>query len=189
LCGVVSASLSRGARTAGVHLRDGQGWRDIFVRSDMFEVIIERPRYGSSWATKKGRRGERTARAFDRAPIKMGMGRSGGTKQLNENLAPLVRFLRKSVGRPWNKVRSEMCEVLSMSSTVQKHVMDHVRDFVEQNPRMIDGVPHAPIAFGGAKGTYRPLSQFGRWRSFYVCPKTGLLCWAARPGRRKSRQR
>lgn len=145
------------------------------MRRDMFEVIIERPRYGSSWATKKGRGKERTARAYDRAPTKMGMGRSGGTKSLNENLAPLLRFLRKSVGRPWNKVRSEMSAVLSMSSAVQKHVIDHVKDFVEENPRMINGVAHSPTTFGGAKGEYMPLARNGRRFSFYVCPTTGLL--------------
>jgi hypothetical protein len=140
----------------------------------MFEVIIERPRWGSSWATKKGRGGERTARAFDRAPSKQGMGRAGGTKSLNENLAPLLRFLRRRVGRPWNEIRSEMSAVLSMSSAVQKHVLDHVKQFVEENPRMISGVPHAPTTWGGAKGEYRPLSQHRR-HGFYVCPRTGLL--------------
>jgi hypothetical protein len=157
------------------------------MRKDMFEVIIERPRYGSRFATKKGRRKERTERAFDRAPTRMGMGRSGGTKCLNENLAPLRRFLGSHVGRPWSKVRSEMNAVLSVSSAVQKHVLDHVKDFVEENPRMIDGVAHVPTTFGGAKGKYRPLAG-NRWREqFYVCPRTGLLREAPHvPRKRKS---
>lgn len=156
------------------------------MRWDMFEVIIERPRLGGSWGERKGRRGERTDRAFDRAPAKVGMG-FGKTKHLNENLAPLLRFLRGSVGRPWDKVRSEICAGLSMSSAVQKHVIDHVKDFVEENPRMIDGVPHRPTTFGGAKGVFRPLSSFGRWRGFYVCPKTGLLREVKREPRKKKK--
>lgn len=142
------------------------------MRRDMFEVIIERPRWGHQGIERKGRRGERTARAFERAPTKLGMGRPGRTKQLNENLAPLRRFLRKHVGRPWGRVRSEMSAVLSMSSAVQKHVLDHVKDFVEENPVMIDGVPHAPIPF---QGEYRRLGWWSRKPVFYVCPRTGLL--------------
>lgn len=142
------------------------------MRRDMFEVIIERPRLGHRGMKRKGRRDERTERAFDRAPKRLGMGREGKTKQLNENLAPLRRFLASRVGRPWSRVRSEMSAVLSMASAVQKHVMDHVRQMVEENPVMIDGVPHEPSARGGE---LRPLTQWRRFGQFYVCPRTGLL--------------
>ena len=142
------------------------------MRWDMFEVIIERPRVCSRSPKRKGRRGETTERAFERAPKVLGMGRLGRTKHLNENLAPLRRFLRSRVGKPWDAVRSEMGAVLSMSSAVQKHVLDHVRQYVEENPRMIDGRPHSPAAHGGA---YWPLGSYGRRPAFYVCPKTGML--------------
>lgn len=141
------------------------------MRRDMFEVIIERPRRGGGWLKGK-RRGERTARAFDRAAAKAGMHVLGGSKSLNENLAPLMRFLRRREGKPWDKVRSEICAVISMASAVQKHVLDHVRQLVEENPVMIDGRPHDPAARGG---TYVPLRWHERWPRFYVCPKTGLL--------------
>jgi hypothetical protein len=153
------------------------------VRQDMFEVIIERPRWGHQGMKRKGRRSERTARAFERAPKRLGMGRAGKTKHLNENLAPLRRFLRSNVGRPWQKVRSEMSAVLSMSSAVQKHVMDHVKDFVEEHPVMIDGVPHRPNAWGGQ---YQPLYHWRRWSQFYVCPETGLLRAAERPRKKRA---
>ncbi len=52
------------------------------------------------------------------------------TKWLNENLAPLKRFLGKQVGRPWDKVYSEIAENLKPTSTVQQHVRDHIEDFV-----------------------------------------------------------
>lgn len=159
------------------------------MRKDMFEVIIERPRWGSRWAThktKKGRRRERTERAFEWAPSKAGMRRWGQTKSLNENLAPLIRFLKQRTGRPWSKVRSEMSAVLSMSSAVQKHVLDHVRQFVEENPVMIGGRPHEPIARGGAKGAHLPLGLYSRWHGrFYVCPRTGVLREAPREPRKR----
>jgi hypothetical protein len=154
------------------------------MRWDMFEVIIERPRWGSRVASHKGRHGERTERALDRAPTKLGMRRLGRSKELNENLAPLRRFLRSRVGKPWNEVRSEMGAVLSMSSAVQKHVLDHVRRYVEENPLMIDGQPHHPIAWGGR---HYPLTSYGRWATFYVCPRTGLLREAPSQTRKKGR--
>jgi hypothetical protein len=142
------------------------------MRKDMFEVIIERPRLGGYDRTTYRRRREKTERAFDRAPTKIGMRREMRSKDLNENLAPLRRFLRRRTGKPWNKVHSEMYAVLSMSSAVQKHVIDHVKQYVEENPLMIDGVPHEPTAIDGK---YYPLRWHERWPRFYVCPKTGLL--------------
>jgi hypothetical protein len=148
----------------------------------MFEVIIERPRVKPSRGGRKGRHRESTERAFERAPKVLGMGRAGRTKSLNENLAPLRRFLRSRVGTPWDAVRSEMGAVLALSSAVQKHVLDHARQYVEENPRMIDGRPHRPAA---SRGVYWPL---GQWcREFYVCPETGLLCEAPVAHRRAPR--
>lgn len=146
------------------------------MRSDMFEVIIERPR-GGGGRVKWGRSLERTPRAIERAPSREGMRARGRSKFLNENLAPLKRFLRSRVGRPWDAVRSELREGLSMDSAVQKHVMDHVRQMVEENPVMIDGRPHGPCAY---EGRYRPLRCHPRWPMFYVCPRTGLLREAGR---------
>ena len=158
------------------------------MRRDMFQVIIERPRLGGGWS-KKQRTGERTDRAFERAPAKVAMSRTRGTKELNENLAPLRRFLASRMGRPWNAVHSEICAVLSMGSAVQKHVLDHVKQYVEENPLMIDGQPHDPIA---VCGRHHPLCVFGhRWR-FYVCPRTGLLrrvaCERRKPPRKAEEQ-
>lgn len=154
------------------------------MRSDMFEVIIERPRLGRGWG-KKRRAEERTERAFERAPKALGMGMGRGTKCLNENLAPLRRFLRSRTGKPWAKVRSEMRAVLSMSSAVQKHVMDHARQYVEEHPVFIDGRPHRAQALGGR---YVPLRGHPRWPDFYVCPKTGLLREAPYEPRRRARK-
>ena len=82
------------------------------MRSDMFKVIVERPRWGASHASspKLKRTKDRTLKhighkrhAFENAPY---------TKSLNENLAPLVRFLRSRRGQPWDSVFSEICERL-----------------------------------------------------------------------------
>lgn len=96
---------------------------------------------------------------------------NGSRKWLNENLAPLRRFLRSHVGQPWDAVYSEICARIAQRSTVQKHVLFHLDQYVEKHPVMIDGWPHHPIA--GRRFSYQPLAS---WRdSFYVCPETGIL--------------
>jgi hypothetical protein len=145
------------------------------MRSDMFEVIIERPRYNSGRGRKlKGRRGE--ARRQQEAATWEPVSRGRGTKSLNENLAPLERFLRSRVGQRWDDVRSEICALLSVRSAVQKHVLDHVKQMVEENAVLIDGRPHYPAS----RGPWSSLIMGG----FYVCPRTGALS-LGRPGPRR----
>jgi len=97
------------------------------MRADMSRVIVERPRRGG---------GDRRGRAvpFENLPQHEGMRRphqrSGGAKELNENLAPLRRYLERQVGRPWDKVYAEIAKHLRADNAVQQHVRDHLRDFV-----------------------------------------------------------
>ncbi len=152
------------------------------MRPDMFKVIVERPRVSDS-ARRPGREWFRERQDPEFAPTVESMRRRRHDKTLNENLAPLYRFLRKNVGRPWNKVRSEIAEHVRPTSAVQAHVLQHLRDFVEEHPVMVDGAPHC-IAYGGL----RPLVVGGgRYRSLYVDPKTGILRIAEKPRRKKPR--
>jgi len=155
------------------------------MRPDMFEVIIERPRSlrpnrnGSSYPRRK------LFHLFEQdlegAPQKLGMRAGHKDKCLNENLAPLRRFLRANVGRPWNKVRSEIAEHISASSAVQKHLLDHLADFVVEQVTLIDGKPHGLARYWIGRG---PLYDGPGWRgTLYVCPKTGLLRVAPVPPR------
>ncbi len=157
------------------------------MRKDMFELIIERPRYdgGRGRGAGKGRYATRMKADPEAAPQKEGMKYRGCTRALNENLAPLRRFLARRVGRPWDAVWSEIRASLSPNSAVQKHVFDHVRQFVEQNPILIDGIPHAPDGSGPRRDQFMPLRSHGLWQDFYVCPRTGLLCSAAEADRRR----
>jgi hypothetical protein len=153
----------------------------------MFEVIIERPRVGASWPDRtKGRRAEIARLHPDLAPIREPMSIGRGSKHLNENLAPLRRFLERNVGRPWDAVRAEICAHIAVRSAVQKHVMDHVKEMVETNAVLIDGRPHHPIADGPRRDRYRPLRAYRSW-SFYVCPKTGLLKLPPSDGSRRKK--
>lgn len=153
----------------------------------MYEVLIERPRGGAGW----GRRWQRISwrcldldedGVRDGGPTRQRIKPRCPSKWLNENLAPLQRFLVRRLGRPWNEVYSEICAQIAMRSAVQKHVIDHLRQYVELHPIFIDGKPHHPAASGGM---YHPLSGYGN--GFYVCPQTGCLALAPRRTRRMMR--
>jgi hypothetical protein len=142
-------------------------WRGI-MREDMAQVIIERPRLGSRLPTKGKGYDRRNARlGWDDAVKAEGMGlRGGATKHLNENLAPLRRYLAGQVGQPWAAVHADICRHLDRNSAVQDHVRDHVADFVAVNVTIIGG----ELCHGDRYGVGRPL-----YTPFYVCPRTGIL--------------
>lgn len=149
------------------------------MRSDMFELLLERPR---GYRGRHGRkapsypRAKMSAGALDGSALVEPYGTRYRTKWLAENLAPLRRWLGQQVGRPWDRVYSELSEHLSPNNAVKQHVRDHVDDFVELHVIEHDG--RLFTAQGTALGLYR------RRRSvLYVCPRTGLLRELARQPR------
>ena len=94
-------------------------WEAV-MREDMFKVIVERPRqsWGKPLKTKiryvKDGRHRITGRRI--------ACEHGDQKWLNENLAPLKRYLFKQRGRKWDDVFSEICARLDTGSTVKMHV-------------------------------------------------------------------
>ncbi len=100
------------------------------MRSDMYKVIVERPRRGMRLRKRFSRPGV----DFESLPFRSGIGRTfeglTGTKALNENLAPLERYLVRQVGRRWDDVFSEICENLDVGSSVKQHVRDHIEDLI-----------------------------------------------------------
>ena len=145
------------------------------MREDMAKVIIERPRYGS-WMRARHRKGyhrqQQRIKPEDQ-PKREGIAEPyrGNRKNLSENLAPLRRFLQSNVGRPWDKVFSEICARINRNSAVQDHVRDHVWDFVALHVVLIDGLP----CYGTGRRYSEPLGTGWRWPPFYVCPRSGLL--------------
>lgn len=139
------------------------------MRKDMPKVIVERPRRGSVKRARVGRTialededgVPLRARTPTRKPLR--------TKHLNENLAPLKRYLNSQVGRPWSKVYAEIAEHLKPSNTVQQHVRDHVEDFVATKTRMEKGKVMILSKFSGV----HPLES--DYHKLYVHPRTGLL--------------
>jgi hypothetical protein len=145
------------------------------MREDMARVIVERPRI-KPFSNRKGRR-----QALEDLPTHEGMRRGrawrGDRKQLNENLPPLRRYLQRQVGRPWDKVYSEIAAHLHVGSAVQQHVRDHLRDFVAITPRR---------NIHSWRSSYRGGLW---WQELYVDPVTGLLCRTDRLPEEKARRR
>jgi hypothetical protein len=93
-------------------------------------------------------------------------------KDFGENLSPLFRWLDKQVGRPWDKVYSELCTTFDMRKTINQHILQHVNGYVERDTLM-----------EGSR-------VVTRWRDnslhdvygLYVHPVTGLLRKAKKRG-------
>jgi hypothetical protein len=131
------------------------------MRPDMHKVIVERPRFGGHGA-RKGRR----PRDLEGLPAKLGMRRPYGDKgkELNDHLGPLRRFLRKQVGRPWDKVYSEICAERRAGNILYDHLRRHVFDYVTIEDLNL------------------PRSK-RRYRLFFVDARTGILRLNKRPDR------
>lgn len=146
------------------------------MRNDMFKVIVERPRWGSRSAKSPKLRAKSHEKGFTDF-THLGMQRhialtNSMSKSLNENLAPLRRFLQKQRGRRWDDVFSEICAQLDTSSTVKMHVRLHLEDFVatritcgRRGEWMFDGRPLV--------GPHR--FPWSRSRKFFVDPRDGIL--------------
>jgi hypothetical protein len=140
------------------------------MRPDMHEVIIERPRIQGVDRKPKYLINEETD-----LPSKEGMRRNHKErKRLNENLAPLKRFVRSRCGRKWNDVFSEICENISLDSAVKKHILEHLQYMVEKEITLIDGIPHTFKSYSGLE----PLAGVNYHYAtdhFYVDPEDGIL--------------
>ena len=118
-------------------------------------MIVERPRIkGRAWPQAQGlpaaapRATARTARpaARDQGPL------AGGTKNLNEHLGPLRRYLDSQVGRPWDKVFSEICPHIDRTRPSRTTSATTSRSTSAAHVILIDGVPATARAAGTTAG-------------------------------------
>lgn len=145
--------------------------KKYFVRSDMKKVVVERPRRGSRQRNNKfgARLPYVPDHDYDEQPKKAHGFESytaGSRKWFTDVLGPLGGFLRKNVGRPWDKVYSELSAGLDKRKTTGMHIFQHVKQMV------------ATACYCGADGKVYSIqwgseSQVG---GMYVHPRTGLLC-------------
>ena len=137
------------------------------MRADMAKVIVERARVGGGIRYPRGReRGFRRVDVQDaprREGIKRPWLRTSSPKWLNENLAPLRRYLLSNVGRPWDKVFSEISQHIRLDSAVQLHIWQHVQ---------------WEVCFDATRVGREYVNSRGervRWQQFVVDARTGLL--------------
>jgi hypothetical protein len=174
LCLTSAEGKSPGRAIAGAFV-----FWSVDMRDDMCKVIVERPRRGG------GRDGARSFRNSEDRPARIGMRVGyGNRKWLNENLAPLKRWLGRQVHRPWDKVYAELTEGIDRRNTVQDHIYAHLDDFVERNARLIEGQVCIGPRWG--RGAWTPVEQTRT--QLFVHPSTGILLpnrGAARTARRQ----
>jgi hypothetical protein len=182
----------------------------------MHKVIVERPRLGglrSSYTRSKETIRSSIANEVDmyfneteempegdllvsldmhehEAPSKNGKirptGKGADRKFFNENLMPLWRFLRSQVGRCWDDVYSEIRATLSPASTVQMHVVQHLKWQVVQKTFIgDDGKVWAYDAHEPNICLEKPTTKKF---PFYVHPVTRILCESPNKSRRVKKE-
>lgn len=110
------------------------------MRPDMSKVIVERERINSADKFHSSRHSKKfKPKDLEDAVTYEGMTRRyryfhGDAKQLNENLSPLKRYLRSCVGKPWDKVYSEINKHIDVNNAVQAHIRQHIKQYIEFNP-------------------------------------------------------
>jgi hypothetical protein len=145
------------------------------MREDMEKVVTERPRAGMRYKAPKGLKKQyekeiRNECESHREKIRQKWQSGYEGKQFTDVLGPIYGYILKQVGRRWDDVYSEICKNLPNNSLNTSHVRGHIKDFVEIQVMMIDGVPY------DTKGVSR-VSNYGRWPfAFYVHPETNILC-------------
>ena len=137
------------------------------MRSDVADVMAERPKGGRTWAHKSPIRskhalldtgGDHFNEAANHLEKKHQKGRT-----IRDNV--LERFLLHRVGRPWDKVYAEVCAVTDPRSLQGAEVRDYLRSFVSFDCWMEGRVVMSHDCGG------RPVGV----RGLYVHPKTGVL--------------
>lgn len=157
------------------------------MRDDMAKVVTERPRRGHRNKSKKTtgltiRRYDPDADYDEPVRLPMARGRQYGwdAKEFSDLINPLKRYLRSCIGRPWNKVHSELSQKLDRRSISGSHIWDHVMLEIETDCYIgPDRLVYSNNRLGG----------HGDWPvvGLYVHPKTGLIREQQVTGRGRSR--
>jgi hypothetical protein len=136
------------------------------MRSDVHKVITERAKSNRTWASKTPREkqvvldmlGDQISEVSNRV-------RQRRQKFRNARFNVLERFLVNRVGRPWDKVYAETCEVADSRSFQGAELREYLKSFVATECWM-DGRTVMSYDWRGCPQAVRGL---------YVHPKSHLL--------------
>jgi hypothetical protein len=108
-----------------------------------------------------------------------------GLRRFSENLAPLRGLVVKNVGKNWDKLYSELCKLVSPTgSNIERHVHQHIPDFIETKTKMVDGEVYC-LAGGRDVDAWMELNKYigyyySHWHSdgyfYYVHPLSRCIC-------------
>ena len=110
-------------------------------------------------------------------------------KWFGEHLGPLKRFVGRRVGKHWDAVYSEICEVCPVGGPVLNHLFQHLWDYVRRAEEIEIGADGKPYATPNQRWYARRLEPYGWRQPYYVCPKSGMLRRTPRPRHRKVTRR
>jgi hypothetical protein len=137
--------------------------RTSSMRPDMYKVIVERPR--------RGKRMRPLAIHFRNnldSPAHLCLRAAYDHRELNENLQPLRRYRHAQVGRPWDKVYSEICATIDRRNTVLQHIHQHIDQFIATRVGLRDG----RLAF---------TLQASVWRLPPILRRATMAAWPSEP--------
>ncbi len=125
----------------------------------MAQLLVETPRRGAGEKYRIHRR--RSKNDLESALPKEGVRAPYvNRKEFSEYFAPLKGLLRKSIGRNWSVVYSELVEALRGGGTVVQHVKVHLFQWVTVEPYWIDGKPHHPPRWLGSNTPMGPQDYY-----------------------------
>lgn len=149
------------------------------MRRDMQKVIVESARCHGDRTVHRPRR---TGDDFENFPTREGMKRQWQEhKHQTDLLGPIYGYLDKQarLGRPWNKVWSEISEHLDFRSVLGFHIKTHIDQYVARDVHIINGKPYEPASW---RRSYHPECVYYRrgwwapkYNDLYVDPRTGIL--------------
>lgn len=154
------------------------------MRDDFNKLMVERERLGHDMKFADVRNAKGNA-SFDEDAVggKESIHRrrretTTARKRFNENLNPLKNFLRVNVGKPWDKVYSEICATFDKRKVINNHILEHLFQYVELEVHIINGKPHTLNTYRGVTADRQ--YDLIEWRShhyptYYVDPRDGLL--------------
>ena len=148
------------------------------MRSDMKKVVVERPRWGSRLRNQKFGAKLRYIPDHDyEDQTKKARGfeswHNGWGKSFTDVLGPLWKYLHRNLGRPWNKIYSEMCESLDKRKVTGRHIFEHLKHMVELDCYVDDD---GKVKYKQYRRYVFNADQRQEVHGYYVHPRTGLLC-------------
>ena len=87
----------------------------------------------------------------------------------------MKQYLRAQVGRPWDKVYSEICQSCSKDGAVNAHIFQHLYDFIETNVTMKDGKPGVINLRFQRRGWQELYANYNNEAPIYVDPRDGII--------------